>query len=312
LSTAKDTTLTIGGLSDTFTSTTVAFVADTTPDAFTFTDQTGVALSTVIESAVITVSGINIAAAISVTGGEYSINGGAWTSTAGTVTNGQTVKVRHTSSAANATATNTVLTIGGVIDTFTSTTIAFVPDTTPDAFTFTDQTGVALNTVIESAAITVSGINTAAAISVTGGEYSINGGAWTSTAGTVTSGQTVKVRHTSSAANSTATNTVLTIGGVIDTFTSTTVAFVPDTTPDAFTFTDQTGVALSTVIESAAITVSGINSAAAISVTGGEYSINGGAWTTAAGTVTNGQTVKVRHTSSAANSTASNTVLIIG
>jgi len=108
----------------------------------------------------------------------------------------------------------------------------------------------------------------------------------------------VKVRHTSSAANSTATNTVLTIGGLSDTFTSTTVAFVADTTPDAFTFTDQTGVALSTVIESAAITVSGINSAAAISVTGGEYSINGGAWTSAAGTVTNGQTVKVRHTSS--------------
>ncbi|HOC60540.1 MAG TPA: fibronectin type III domain-containing protein, partial [Smithellaceae bacterium] len=51
-------------------------------------------------------------------------------------------------------------------------------DTTPDAFTFTDQTGVALSTVIESAAITVSGINTASAISVTGGEYSINGGAW--------------------------------------------------------------------------------------------------------------------------------------
>jgi hypothetical protein len=114
----------------------------------------------------------------------------------------------------------------------------------------------------------------------------------------------VKVRHTSSAANSTATNTVLTIGGVIDTFTSTTVAFVPDTTPDAFTFTDQTGVALSTVIESAVITVSGINTAAAISITGGEYSINGGAWTSAAGTVANGQTVKVRHTSSAINATA--------
>jgi uncharacterized protein (DUF1330 family) len=263
-----------------------------------------VALNTVIESAAITVSGINSASAISVAGGEYSINGGAWTSAAGTVTSGQTVKVRHTSSAANATATNTVLTIGGVSDTFTSTTVAFVADTTPDAFTFTDQTGVALSTVIESAAITVSWINTAAAISVAGGEYSINGGAWTSTAGTVTSGQTVKVRHTSSAANSTATNTVLTIGGVIDTFTSTTVAFVPDTTPDAFTFTDQTGVALSTVIESAVITVSGINTAAAISITGGEYSINGGAWTSAAGTVANGQTVKVRHTSSAINATA--------
>lgn len=61
---------------------TVGSTADTTPDNFAFTDQTNVALSTVIESSAITVSGINAAAAISVTGGEYSINGGAYTSVA--------------------------------------------------------------------------------------------------------------------------------------------------------------------------------------------------------------------------------------
>ncbi len=101
-------------------------------------------------------------------------------------------------------------------------TAGVVPDGTPDAFTFVDQTYVARNALTESAAITVAGINIATAISVTGGEYQINGGAWTTTAGTVTNGQTVKVRHTSSAGDSTATNTALTIGGVSDTFTSTT------------------------------------------------------------------------------------------
>ena len=101
---------------------------------------------------------------------------------------------------------------------FTSTTVAVVPDTTPDQFTFSDQTGVALSTVIESAPITVAGINTAAAISVAGGEYAISTdggtsyGAYTSAAGTVNNGNKVKVRHTSSASNSTATNTTLTIG----------------------------------------------------------------------------------------------------
>jgi hypothetical protein len=95
---------------------------DTTPDAFTFVDQTNVARSTLTQSAAITVAGINAASAITVTGGEYQINAGAWTTSAGTVTNGQTVKVRHTSSAGDSTATNTVLTIGGVSDTFTSTT----------------------------------------------------------------------------------------------------------------------------------------------------------------------------------------------
>ena len=98
--------------------------SDTTPDAFSFADQFSVALSTLVTSAPITVAGINAAAPISVTGGEYSINGGAFTSAAGTVTNGQQVRVRHTSSGANSASVNTTLTIGGVSDTFTSTTLA--------------------------------------------------------------------------------------------------------------------------------------------------------------------------------------------
>lgn len=102
-------------------------------------------------------------------------------------------------------------------DSFTIT-VSAAPDTTPDQFTFSDQTGVALSTVIESAPIVVSGINTAASISVAGGEYAIStdgGSSWsayTSTAGTVNNGNWVKVRHTSSASNSTAINTTLTIG----------------------------------------------------------------------------------------------------
>lgn len=104
------------------------------------------------------------------------------------------------------------------------------PDSTPDPFTFTDQTGVALSTMIESALITVSDINTVSTLSVTGGEYAINGGAYTAVAGTVVNGDTVKVHHTSSASNSTAVDTILTIGGVSDTFTSTTLAAVPNTT----------------------------------------------------------------------------------
>lgn len=98
------------------------------------------------------------------------------------------------------------------------------PDTTPDAFTFTDQTDVGIGSTCESNAITVAGIDAAADISITGGEYSVNGGAYTSSAGTVVAGDTVTVRHTSSFAYETATDTVLTIGGVSDTFTSTTQA----------------------------------------------------------------------------------------
>jgi hypothetical protein len=98
------------------------------------------------------------------------------------------------------------------------------PDTTPDAFAFTDQFNVPTESVRTSNAITVSGINTSVEISVTGGEYSINGGSFTSDAGTVESGDTVRARHTASDTAETTTDTVVTIGGVSDTFSSTTAA----------------------------------------------------------------------------------------
>ena len=243
---------------------------------------------------------------ISITGGTYSVNGGAYTSNAGTVSNGNTVAVQVTSSGSYSTTTDATLTIGGVSDTFSVTTL---DDTTPDSFTFTDQTGVALSTVITSDTITVSGITTAVPISITGGTYSINGGAYTSNAGTVSNGNTVTVRMTSSANYSTTTNATLTIGGVSDTFSVTTL---DDTTSDSFTFTDQTDVALSTVITSNTITVSGFIIALPISITGGTYSVNGGAYSSNAGTVSNGNTVTVQVTSSPSYSTMTNTTLTIG
>ena len=101
---------------------------------------------------------------------------------------------------------------------------AAATDTVPAAFSFTDQTGVAKSTAVTSAAITITGISAAATIAVTGGTYQIGSGSFTSTAGTVTTGQTVKVKHTSSSTGNTAVNTTLTVGGVSDIFTSTTVA----------------------------------------------------------------------------------------
>jgi hypothetical protein len=303
--TATSTTLTIGGVPATFTSTT----GDGTPNAFSFTSQNGVQPGSIVTSNSVTVAGMTLPAAISVVGGAYSINGGAFTAAAGTVSNGQTVQVQHTASAAFSTTTTTTLTIGGVSGTFSSATVA--ADSMPDAFTFVDQTNVAKGVVVTSAAITVSGINTPANIGVSGAAgstYSINGGAFTAVAGTVSNGQTVQVRHTSSANDSTATNTVLTIGGVSDTFTSTT----GDGTPAAFSFVDQSGVQPGSTVTSAAITVSGISIAAPISVSSGSYSINGGAFTAAAGSVSNGQTVQVRHTAAAGSFATTNTVLTIG
>jgi len=101
---------------------------DTTPDDFTFTDQMGVNVSTVITSNPITVNGINYAVDVSIafcpnSSCEYQINSGAWTSVAGKVNNGDTVTVRQTSSNGYSTGTDLALAIGSKSDTFSVSTM---------------------------------------------------------------------------------------------------------------------------------------------------------------------------------------------
>lgn len=98
--------------------------SDAVPNAFSFTAQSGVALSTVTTSNTITVAGINTGAAITITGGTYSVNGGAYTAGIGSVQNGDTVSVRQTSSGSYGTMTTATLIIGGVSGAFTVTTQA--------------------------------------------------------------------------------------------------------------------------------------------------------------------------------------------
>lgn len=125
--TKKDATLTIGGVSDTFSVTTESAPPDITPDQFTFTDQINVILSTVVTSNTIIVLGITSTTPITITGGKYSINGGSYIDTNGEVNNANTVTVQLTSSGSYSTKTDAVLTIGGVSDTFSVTTKAAPP-----------------------------------------------------------------------------------------------------------------------------------------------------------------------------------------
>lgn len=85
-------------------------------------------------------------------------------------------------------------------------------DTTPNNFSFTAQNDVALNTWLVSEEITVSGINSATQVQISGGEYSINGAGYTSQAGTVSEGDKIKVRLKSNTDYQTSTTATLTIG----------------------------------------------------------------------------------------------------
>lgn len=138
---------------------------------------------------------------------------------------------------------------GGPITKTTFTTTASV-DTTPTAFSFTPQTGVARGITVTSNTITVQGVDAGVDIPIsvsgdTGSQYSVStdGGAtfggWTASPTNVRLNYRVRVRHTSSTEYSSGgydgvRETALTIGGVTGVFTSTTLA---DTTPPVITLT---------------------------------------------------------------------------
>jgi hypothetical protein len=127
-----------------------------------------------------------------------------------------------TSSASFSTANTATVDVGGVTDTWSVTTFAI--DTTPNSFTFTDQTLVPPNDLITSNAVTITGINTGTPVSVSGAgspQISIAGGAW-ATSGTITSGQTLVVRLTSSSSLLTAHTATVNVGGVTDVWSVTT------------------------------------------------------------------------------------------
>jgi hypothetical protein len=279
---------------------------DRIPDPFSFTPVSNAVPGDFVISNPITVSGINDSTIIDIIGGVYSIDGGAFSNAPKTISLGQKVRVGLTAPYNYSTSTTAVLNIGGVSATFRVTT---KDDTTPDNFIFVDRTNVPLNTAITSNPITVYGITGPTPITISQGSYSINGAAFTSISGTVTNGQSVRVRLISPNTYSTSKHAKLTIGGVSDTFTVTTI---PDTTPDNFSFIDRTNVELDTLIISNIITVRGITAETPISIVGGTYSINGGPFTSVSSTVTNGQNVRVRITSASTYSTTRNATLNIG
>jgi hypothetical protein len=94
------------------------------------------------------------------------------------------------------------------------------PDTSPDDFSFPDASNAPLGTPITSSSATITGINTAATIMVTGGSYSINNAPFTAASGTISVGQTLRLQHVASCTPGTAVTTSVTVGDVTRTFIS--------------------------------------------------------------------------------------------
>lgn len=294
---------------------------DLTPDAFVFADQTDAALSTLIESNITQITGIKTIADVSIGGDgspEYRICDDAacsavdqdWGTATGLIGNGQYLQLRLTSNAAYDTMNSAAVTVGTASDQWDVTT---VDDVAPDSFSFVDLTAQLRNTVIPSNVVNITGITGNVLVSISGDgnpEFRVNGGAWT-TSGTIQNGQTLQLRLTSNAAYSTISTATVTVGSASDQWDVTTE---DDTTPSPFSFTDQANVALSTLIASNIVQITGLTGSPAVSIAGGgspQYRICSDSgctavvqtWTSGAATISNNQYLQLRLTSSASFST---------
>ncbi|WP_347332538.1 hypothetical protein [Marinimicrobium locisalis] len=116
-------TLTIGGVSDTFTVTTEE--EDATPESFSFAPQaeTEVGAENVASNSV-TVSGINTQLPVRVVGGEYQINDQAFTSADGEVAAGDQLILRGNAPETPESTHEVVVHVGEMAETFAITTVA--------------------------------------------------------------------------------------------------------------------------------------------------------------------------------------------
>lgn len=189
------------------------------PEAFTFSERTNVPAYTFITSEAVTLSGFTGSLPISIdNGGQYSIDGGAFTNAAGNISVGQTLVVRHISANTDNTAKESTVTVGSYSTVFRTVTGTF--DRAPDPFDFGIKRNTAPNTLVASEARTLTGYDYAAIVAGPGAEYSVNGGAFTAANGTLTKGDTLRVRHTTQPNPRGYTVSYVTVGGVAGYFTT--------------------------------------------------------------------------------------------
>jgi hypothetical protein len=183
------------------------------PDPFSFEPQSNVATSTVVTSNKVTLVHNTQESVITIVNGEYSVDGGDFTTSPGKLkAGGGTLQVRHTSASTPGTATVTTVDISGRSATFTSVT-ATVPDSTPPSVVSTSPangaTGVAptspisitFSEAMDSATINTSNIKLAAGNSPISGTVSYTN---------------LTATYTPSSALSTSTTYTLTVNGVKD------------------------------------------------------------------------------------------------
>ena len=286
------------------------------PNAFSFNDVVDAPLSSYVTSNLVTISGLNVIGTVStpLSGAESSVNGGPFSTAVKLINNGETLALRVLTSDALGDSVQTGVSVGsGPVVTWNVTNVTTADDN-PDFFDFTDKLDVTANTYITSDILTITGLNVPAAVTVTNGDFRINGGAWV-TSGNISVNDTLQLRLLSSTEPGGEVETTVTIGNLPlnqlsdDWKVVTTTA--GDIDPDAFSFIDKDNQPPNTLVNSNVVQIFGITSPSPIAISGGEMQINGGPWVTS-GSINNGETLRLRITTSASLGTPVSISITVG
>jgi hypothetical protein len=201
-----------------------------------------------------------------------------------------------------------------------SFTVTSTANPNPNAFSFTNQTNLALSTEYESDVVELGGMETASTVTaISGGaSYRINQtGSWYTGTGTVIPANAdIELKNTSSGSTSTAVTSTITIGSTQSSDWTLTTGADSDDDPNAFSFLNQTNLALSTTYASDVVTLTGMNAASTVTaISGGaSYRINEtGSWYTGTGTaVPSNADIELKNTSSGSYSTPVTSTITVG
>ena len=241
---------------------------DDTPDEFTFDPQIDVAISQSVISNEITILGIKEGgkADIYVTNGAFIINGQEVTDTVTQVANGDKVKIITTSGNEYNTIIKAKVTVGSLVKFFEIITDDYIPDD----FVFSPKENVAIDSIVVSETITLSGIPYPTPASISDGIIIKNGVELETDTTSLKEGDQVAIKLLSSKNFSTSTSATLNVNGVEGTFEVTT----DDYAPDAFSFMPVENAKRDTVYTSNTITVSGLLYPTPINIDNGILIIN--------------------------------------
>ncbi len=284
---------------------------DREPNAFTIPDKSDQPRNTLIESDVITITGINTpVTVIASNGAQVSVNNGSFVNTPTNVSNNDTLKVRLLSSPDFNTEVNTSIIIGESAPYIWTVRTEIEKDTTPNSFAFTSLFDQDLNVEVRSNPVTIRGIETTVPFSVTtssGTNATIikNDVDLGVSSTTVELFDVVRLKYTTTDVVGETKVFTVSVGETAGSQTAYSTTWTVNnlgqlgTRPDAFTFTTQVATGPGVDTNSNIVTISGLQTAVSVFATNNALlSINGGAFTrytvTSPGTINNGQTLQVR------------------